>query len=623
MMRELIVDSFAGGGGASEGIRAATGRDPDIAINHDRAALAMHRINHPGTRHIAEDVWHVDPVAMCDGQPIGMLWLSPDCKHFSKAKGGKPREKEIRGLAWIALKWVKALPKWQRPRVIFLENVEEFQDWGPLLDDGTPCPVQKGATFRNYVSSFKALGYKKIEWQERRAWRAGAPTIRKRLYVIMRRDDEPIVWPAPKRGNPNDPIDAAKIAAGVLQPWRTAASDVIDWSLPCPSIFDTSEEIKQKWGLRAKRPLAEATLARIAKGVMRYVVNAEKPFIVPGFVTYAQQGGRNRSAEEPLHTITASRKDQNAVITPFVTKFNRGATGHHIDEPLHTITSHASETHGGGAAPLGIVTPILVGCGGRAAQTEPRPGNLPVATQTAKADACLAAVHLMTMRNAQKPFNGAGEPVHTVTAGGAGLSVVAAFLAQHNTDMVGHDAREPVSTIVGKGCTQGLVAAHLTHFYGSNSEAAGGNPEEPLKTDTAGGRHAGLVAAFIAKYYGASEPVQGADEPLHTVTTKPRHGLVTVTIRGEPYVIIDIGMRMLTPRERFRAQGFRPDYTIDHGMLEDGTIIPLTAEQQGRMCGNSVCPDEAEDLVSANYRERAIAKIRRPSVAVPLLEAAE
>lgn len=714
---ELIVDSFAGGGGTSEGIRMAIGRDPDIAINHDADALAMHRINHPATHHMVEDVWSIDALGMCDGRPIGLLWLSPDCKHFSKAKGGKPRDKDIRGLAWVGLRWVKSLPKRQRPRVIILENVEEFQNWGPLLADGKPCPVQKGATFKAYIGGYQSLGYV-AEWRELRACDYGDPTIRKRLFVILRRDGKPIVWPVRTHGNPKDPKDAALIAAGDLRPWRTAA-EIIDWSLPCPSIFETSAEIKASLGIRANRPLADNTMARVAKGTMRYVVDALKPFIVKinhtgrsaarsraineplstltskrddaivvPFLSYGQHGGANRDVSDPMHTLTASRKDQNVVVAPFVTKFNRGSTGHSIDQPLATVTSHASETHGGGAAPLGLVAPILVGCGGRAAQSEPRAGDEPILTQTAKADLCMAAVHLSTMRNAEKPFNGADEPTHTITAGGASLSivssflvprygerpgqeprtraidepapvivptgnegslaavhlslqfgasigaaadepaptvtaggagksaVVAAFLAQHNTGVVGRDVVEPVSTLTAMGTNQNLVAAHMLNMRGADIDA-------PLRTLTAQGNHAALVAAFIAKYYGSGEPVQGVDDPLHTLTVKPRHGLVMVHVQGEPYIITDIGMRMLTPRERFSAQGFRPDYVIDRGVYEDGTPVLFTLEQQGRMCGNSVCPGMARALVSANYvaPAKAIRSVRVASA--PLFEAAK
>ena len=654
---EIVIDSFAGGGGTSEGIVAAIGRDPDIALNHDRFALAMHRVNHPYTKHLVEDVVMVDAVSMCDGKPIGFLWMSPDCKDHSKAKGGKPRDKNIRGLAWACFGWVKALPKWQRPRIVFLENVEEFRDWSVLLPNGKRNPLNKGEIFQQFVKAWEALGYV-VEFRERRAWWSGAGTIRKRFYMIMRRDGEPIVWPEPTHGDPNDADDAAKIAAGLLQPWVVAA-DCIDFSLPCPSIFDTSAQIKEKYGLRANRPLAESTMARCAKGVMRYVVNAARPFIVP--VTHTGSPRAN-SVDEPLRTITAAHRGEHAIVTPFVTKFQTGSTGHAVDEPLHTITAHASDTHGGGAAPLGIVTPVLVGCGGRAAQTEPRRADAPIITQTAKADLCLvapymvpryrerdgqqprtrsveqpmatvvprgneghvAAVHLATMRNSQKPFNEADRPVHTLTAGGANIGVVAAFLAQHNSERggvkAGREVEQPISAITASGGQQSLVAAHMLTLRGSDRRHA--PADQPLRTVSAEGNHAATVYAFLAKYYGAGLPSQGVDEPLHTVTTKPRHGLVTVTIGGEPYVITDIGMRMLTPRERFNAQGFRRDYIIDHGILEDGSIVRFTMEQQGYMCGNSVCPTEAAALIGANYKPRQVRRPRRDVAPAPLLEAA-
>ena len=688
-MRDLVIDSFAGGGGASEGIRAAIGRDPDVAINHDRLALAMHRINHPDTHHLVEDVWHVDPRKTCGDRRIGLFWMSPDCKHFSKAKGGQPREKAIRGLAWVGLRWVKSLPPWQRPRVVVLENVEEFQDWGPLRDDGKPCPLQRGATFREFVRAFEACGYV-VEWRELRACDYGAPTIRKRLFLIARRDGKPIVWPEPTHGDPK----TEAVRAGRLLPWRTAA-EIIDWSLPCPSIFDTEEQIRAAWGIRAKRPLADATMARIAKGTMRYVVNAVRPFLVQvnhgggtggrahevgepaptltggrgealvtPFVSYAQQGGASRDIADPLHTITASPKDHNTVVAPFITKFNKGSTGHRIDEPVHTITAAHSETHPGGYAPMGVVAPhlirvdqtsgdparkgvhgadepvstittagaqalvsgILIPRYGERPGQEPRSRSVeepaPVIVPTGN-EGSLAAIHL-TRQFGASVGSAAEEPVGTITAGGAGKAgVVAAFLAQHNTAREGvnpgTDARAPVSTITAAGGHQTVVAAHMLNLRGSDRRDAA--IDVPAPTVSAQGNHAATVYAFLAKYYGEGLPSQAIDEPLHTVTTKPRHGVVTVTIGGQPYAIVDIGMRMLTPRERFSAQGFRPDYVIDRGELEDGTIIPLTLEQQGRMCGNSVVPALAEALVAANYREAEARPPRRPAPDLPLFAA--
>lgn len=662
MSRPLIIDSFAGGGGASEGIRRALGRDPDYALNHNPIALAMHRINHPDTHHVEEDVWNVDAVSLCNGRPVGLLWMSPDCKHFSKAKGGKPREKAIRGLAWVGVRWIKSLPKWQRPRLVHLENVEEFQDWGPLLDDGRPCPIQRGATFRSFLAAFHSMGYA-VEHRELRACDYGAPTIRKRLFLVARRDGKPIVWPAPTHGDPK----SEAVRSGRLLPWRTAA-EIIDWSLPCPSIFETSAEIKAKYGIRANRPLADATMARIAKGTKRYVLDAAKPFLVSvnhgdsrgrreydidepantmtasqgealvtPFVSYAQQGGMNRDATDPLHTITASPKDQNAIVAPVIVNVaNGGTTGRapnvwHAGEPLRTVTQ--AGTHAvvapflspryqekpdgeprvrsveepcativvGGNVPGHLVSGYLVPRYGERPGQDPRTRSLedpfPVVVPTGN-EGSLAAVH-MTRQFGASVGSDVEEPVGTITAGGAGKAgVVAAFLAQHNLGVVGHDAREPVSTISQKGSQQQVVAAHMLNLRGSDRR--GGPIEAPAPTVSAGGNHAAAVYAFIQKYYGAGEPSQAADEPMHTLTTKPRHGVVTVTIQGQPYAIVDIGMRMLTPRERFNAQGFRPDYVIDRGEMEDGTIVPLTLEAQGAACGNSVCPDLAHALVAAN-----------------------
>jgi DNA (cytosine-5)-methyltransferase 1 len=580
-MMEIIVDSFAGGGGASTGIEIALGRSPDIAINHDAVALAMHEVNHPATKHLTSDIWSVDPLTATGGRPVGLLWASPDCKHFSKAKGGKPVEKKIRGLAWVVVHWANVVS----PRVIILENVEEFSTWGPLGADNKPCPLQKGVIFRRWLAELEGLGYA-VEWRELRACDYGAPTIRKRLFLIARRDGLPIVWPDQTHGDPKS--DAVK--QGRLKPWRTAA-EIIDWSLPCPSIFATSAEIMAEYGLRAVRPLQAATMARIAKGVKRYVLDAARPFIVnlthqgsdrvesvddpmatvtgahrgekavvTPFVSAAQQGGSVRAVDEPLHTVTASAKDQNQIIAPHLTKFRANSVGSGMDEPAPTVTANSFIKRAGGAAPIGLVAP-----------------------------------HLMTMRNAEKPFNEADKPTHTVTSGGARMHLVAAFMAQHNYLEPGHDVREPVSTIVGKGSTQGLAAVNLLRQFGTG---VGSPVDKPARTVMADGQgKTQLSAAFLQKYYGVDQDPR-LGEPLHTATTKDRFGVVTVDIDGEPYVITDIGMRMLTPRELFRAQGFPDSYVIDR--RADGSAISKT--EQVSKCGNSVCPPMAAALVAANYR---------------------
>ena len=549
-LMEIIVDSFAGGGGASTGIEIALGRSPDIAINHDATALAMHEVNHPSTRHLPHSIWKVDPLDVCAGRPVGLLWASPDCKHFSKAKGGKPVEKSIRDLAWVVVRWAKQVA----PRVIILENVEEFQTWGPLADDGRPCPDRKGATFKKWVGELKRLGYK-VEHRELRACDYGAPTIRKRLFLVARRDGEAIVWPAPTHGDPKS--DAVK--QGLLKPWRTAA-EIIDWSRPCPSIFDTSEEIMAKYGVRAVRPLQPATMARIAKGVKRYVLDAAKPFIV----SLTHHGGeRTESIDDPMATVTGAHRGEKAIVTPFVSAAQQGGSVRAADDPLHTVTaSHKDQNQ--------IIAP-----------------------------------HLMTMRNAGKPFQSAEQPTHTVTAGGAHMHLVAAFLAQHNIDgrtgqgNAGRPVDAPLSTVLHSGSHQSVVSAGLTVLKGSDRRDA--DIDAPAPTATAQGGHLAETRAFLQKYYGVDQDPQ-IGEPLHTVTSKDRFGVVTVDIEGEPYVITDIGMRMLTPRELFRAQGFPESYVIDR--KPDGS--PISKTDQVSKCGNSVCPPMAAALVAANYQPREI-----------------
>lgn len=617
---EIIVDSFAGGGGASTGIEMALGRSPDYAINHDAEALALHAANHPNTVHLSENIYKVDPMDVVGKRKVGLLWASPDCKHFSKAKGGAPVKRNIRDLAWTVVLWAERVS----PRVIILENVEEFQGWGPLVanDKGElmPCPDRRGETFKEWVAALKKLGYA-VEWRELRACDFGAPTTRKRLFVIARRDGRKIVWPAPTHAAPG--------GNPALLPYRTAANDVIDWSIPCPSIFDTSEQIFERYGLRAVRPLAEATLTRIAKGVKRYVIDAAKPFIVN-----LTHGVRLEDIDQPFQTITGANRGEKSVVVPHVTKFRNGAVGSDISEPMPTVTANSFIKRAGGAAPLGVVAAVLSQAqqGGSVHDVD---APHPTVTASPKDQNQVVAAHLMTMRNAGKPFNEADKPTHTITAGGAGLSlvaahvqrqfgasvghaadepsasimgggggksaVVAAFLAQHNTDVVGHSAHEPVSTIVQKGSTQAVVSAGLLNLKGSDRRMS--DVEEPSPAVTSQGNHLGEVRAFLMKYYGVDQDPR-LEEPLSTVTTRDRFGIVTV--EGEPYQIVDIGMRMLTPRELFKAQGFPADYEIETGAFADGTRRTLTKTAQVRMCGNSVCPPIAAALVSANCNDLAV-----------------
>lgn len=636
-MREIIVDNFAGGGGASTGIMMALGVSPDYAINHDAVALAMHEVNHPETKHLQNDVWRIDPDSIAE--PIGLGWFSPDCKHFSKAKGGKPVEKGIRDLAWVVVRWARR--RNGGPRVIILENVEEFQTWAPLMVDGRPNPALRGETFRRWVRELQRQGYV-VEWRELRACDYGAPTIRKRLFVIARRDGEPIVWPEPTHGAP----DSEAVRSGVLLPWRTAA-EIIDWSQPCPSIFDTSEEIMAKHGRRAVRPLQPATMGRLAKGVKRYVLDAAKPYIVN--LTH-HGSGQMQDIDVPLATVTAANRGEKAFVTPFIAGLAHGDSGgrreYPMSDPLTTVQANGNNQ--------AVVMPFI-----SAAQQggSVRPADEPIHTVTAsrKDQNQVVAPHLMTMRNAAKPFNGADEPTHTITSGGAGLTLASAFLAQNNIDGrtgEGHAGRPidaPLSTVLHSGSHQSVVAANLLRQFGTG---IGSSVNEPTRTVMAdGGGKSQLAAAFLQKYYGADQD-PNIGEPLHTVTTKDRFGFaeamlaippfspehyararqvadllrsyglwddrefVTVEICGITCVITDLGMRMLIPRELFRAQGFPETYVIDR--RPDGS--PISKTDQVAKCGNSVCPPLAMALVKANYTPR---DVTAPIGRERFLEAAE
>lgn len=576
-MRELIIDNFAGGGGASTGIEIAIGRSVDVAINHDPEAIAMHEANHPETRHYCESVWEVDPRELAGGQPVGLVWLSPDCKHFSKAKGGKPVQKNVRGLAWVAVRWAATV----KPRVIMLENVEEFKTWGPLLKDGMPDPKQKGRTFRCFENALKRLGYK-VEHRELRACDYGAPTIRKRLFLVARRDGRPIVWPEPTHG---DPASEA-VKSGRLLPWRTAA-EIIDWSIPCKSIFGRS------------KPLAENTERRIARGIQRFVLDAERPFIAPYVIKVNHQGDafRGQGLDEPLQTVTA--KNGWGVVAPVLAVNTSGHPGSAPVEPLRTITTGGHHM---------LVSPALIqmGYGERPGQ-EPRVLDLdkPVGTVTAGGNKfALAAAHITAFiaKHYGGNYSGAGvemaEPLPTVTTKDHN-SLVTAHIARHFGQSVGSAAEEPVGTVTaGGGGKSSLVTSHLVKLRGT---CADGQPvTEPMPTITAGGMHVGEVRAFLLKYYGSADNGQQLTDPLHTVTTKDRFGLVT--IEGVDYQIVDIGMRMLEPHELFAAQGFPSNYTIDR--YADGKAVPKSA--QVARCGNSVCPPLATALVRANLPELCV-----------------
>ena len=506
---EIVVDMFAGAGGASCGLELA-GIHVHAAINHDPVAVSLHARNHPETEHHVQDVYTLSPQWVTRGRRVGLLWMSPDCTHHSKAKGGAPtRDVRRRELAMVLVdRWIPELGD-RAPRVVLLENVEEFAEWGPLDNKCRIIEAAKGERFRTFVRKLRSCGYR-VDWRELRACDYGAPTIRKRLFMIARRDNRPIVWPEPTHGAPDSP----DVLAGTRKPWKTAAG-CIDWSLPCPSIFASPEEIMARYGIRAVRPLAENTLKRIAKGVVRYVLSNSTPFIVSYYGPQSgEQGFRGCGIESPLPTQTC--ENRFALVRPFLAKHFGGVVGQPVDVPAGTVTTIDHHS--------------------------------------------LCAAHMVKMRGSNVG-DAADAPLHTVSAGGT------------------HHA---------------LCTAHLQRDFGNSIGAPCGEPA-PTVMPGGGGKTA-LVSAFLAKYYGQGFGCS-ADEPLHTITTKDRFGLVTASIAGTPYFIADIGMRMLTPRELARAQGFPDWYVLER--TADGAPITKTAQVRG--IGNSVCPPIAAALASANY----------------------
>ena len=607
---EIVVDFFCGGGGAGTGLEMGLGRAVNVAKNHSPQAISMHTVNHPGAAHYTTDVFEGDPDTECGGKAVGWFHMSPDCTHHSQAAGGQPRKREIRNLSWIGLKWAGM----KRPRVISLENVKQILQWGRLIakrDKATgrviklggevaapgevvpvgqqfliPDPKHRGRIWRRFVALLEGMGYV-VEWKAIKACDFGAPTSRERLFMIARCDGQPIVWPEPTH---------AKNPSKGQQKWRTAA-ECIDWTVPSKSIFDRP------------KPLAEATLRRIAKGMMKFVINSPTPFIVP----IANWSGEVvQSADEPLRTITSYPK--------------------------------------GGA--FSVVSPVLVGAGGPVYSGRPAPVDRPVGTLMTANHRALASAHLVKFRFADEG-KALDEPLPTITSGGnykrpagaahaMGISTV--FMAQMNggfNTTAAKSVEDPMTTVTNTGSQQQLVTANLVHLRG-NCDARDMN--DPLHTISAGGTHHGLMTAFLERQFGASVG-QGLDEPAPTITaggggksslvsltlspeheagalrvaaflisyygtsdagditapaatitTRDRLALVTVTIRGTPNVIVDICLRMLQPAELYKAQGFPADYIISHGA--DGK--PFTKTQQVHMCGNSVSPPPMAALARAN-----------------------
>lgn len=546
---ELIVDNFAGGGGASTGIEMATGYSVDIAINHDPEAIRMHKVNHPNTKHYCENVWAVDPVKACEGHPVALAWFSPDCKHFSKAKGGKPKDKNIRGLAWVACRWAALV----RPRVIMLENVEEFKTWGPLNRGHHPIRAKQGDTFRQFVKQLNELGYE-VQFRELVAADYGAPTKRKRFFMIARCDGVPIMWPKPTHA----PTDSEEVKMGLLKPYVGAYTQ-LDFSLPCPSIFDTSEEIKEKYGIRAVRPLAPKTMQRIARGLKKFVLDNPEPFII--------QCKFNNDAQDirkPLGTITTI--GSHLLVEPYLSVNRENHFGSDIRDPMPTITGK----HG-----YGVVEPRLA--------------------------------PYMGTNTTNHPGGNCREPIHTITTGNQQCLISPTLIQYHSetSDAVrGQGIENPIMTVDSSN-RYGLVTSFLSKFY---KTGIGQDEREPLHTVTTSAGHFGEVRAFLIKYYGEGTG-QDIEQPLDTVTSRDRFGLVT--IKGVEYQIVDIGLRMLEPKELYGCQGFPDDYIIDH----DSTGKTYSRSEQVKRCGNAVCPPIPAAMVRSNLPELCVRK-RMPNMRI-------
>lgn len=531
--KELIVDNFAGGGGASTGIEYAIGRSVDIAINHDPDAIAMHTANHPNTKHYCEDVFDVVPLEATNGKPVALCWLSPDCKHFSKAKGGTPVNKKIRGLAWVALRWAATV----KPRVIILENVEEFKTWGPLIKSEKghmPDPDKKGHTFQSFIRALNRQGYK-VEYKELKACDYGAPTTRKRLFLIARRDGKPIVWPEPTHG----PIDTLEVASGVLKPYR-AAHEVIDWSIPGKSIFNR------------KKPLSEATMKRIARGIMKFVVDHPDPFIVRIGQTGFGKDKLQYSIDQPLTTVTT--KAEHCLISPRIMVNTSNHSGSDIKDPLKTITT------GGHHA---LISPFLIQMG----YGDPK----------------------------GKRVLDKDKPLGTITSGGNKFATVSAWIKEDYGQSTGTDIKRPLGSITAQSNHHSLMTAFLSKHYGGNYKGAGIDMRNPTDTITQVDHHS-LVVAFLTKYYG-NDVGQSLGDPLHTVPTKDRFGLIQV--KGADYKIVDITLRMLQPHELAKAQGVPDNYIID----KDQHGKKISKAKQVARIGNMVVPQCATALVKANLPE--------------------
>lgn len=663
LFQKIAVDNFAGGGGASIGIELALGQPVAVAINHDPAAILMHRTNHPHTEHLQASVWDVDPVEVCKGRPVGLAWFSPDCKHFSKAKGASLVDKKIRGLAWITLRWAAKV----RPDVIMLENVEEFQTWGPVRK-GKPIKKKAGQTFRKFIQQLEDLGYV-VEYRELIAADYGAPTTRKRFVLVARCDGKPIRWPEPTHAH----RDSEAVKSGKLLPWRSAA-EIIDWTIPSYSIFASKAEIKEKYGVKVVRPLANNTMRRVIRGVNKFTIKSGNPFIVPmGYGERKGQAPRVNDIDDPLSTVVARDKFGacQPVMVPFAVECNHGGDSHTrgIDEPLNTVTRKYT---GGVCGP--VLAPLTIP---NTCNSVGSPASEPVYTVTSAGNQLFIAANLMSIGQ-----TGGGDRIRDIrepaptTVSKQEACMVAANLIQYHTEQSekvrGQSMNDAIMTVDSSN-RYGLACANLVEYYGN------GNPldvSQPMHTVTAHDREA-LAIAHIQKYFdgGYKGCGDGADEPLSTITAMPRHGvcsahvvkfkgqelgqhptdtLNTITAQGNEYAqcnavlakagghdlghwpeirallnqhcgyhladdevillvifgvayyIADITLRMLTPRELYNAMGFPPDYIIDY----DYTGNKYPKNEQVARCGNAVCPPLAEAMVRANMPDMCGTKIR-------------
>lgn len=543
ILDEIIVDNFAGGGGASTGIELAAGRPVAIAINHDPDAILLHKTNHPYTEHLQASVWDVDPVEVCKGRPVGLAWFSPDCKHFSKAKGAALVDRNIRGLAWIVLRWAALV----RPRVIMLENVEEFQTWGPVRK-GKPVKKKAGQTFRKWKQQLADLGYQ-IEHRELVAADYGAPTTRKRFVLVARCDGKPIVWPEPTHGQ----RDCPEVKSGKLLPWRSAA-EIIDWSIPGYSIFASKQEIKEKYGVNAVRPLADNTLRRIIRGVDKFTIKSGHPFIVE-----CNHGGdgHTRCTEEPVNTVTGKYTGGlcTPVISPFINqqKFNNAAQS--MEKPLSTITAVGAHE---------VVAANLIQYHTEQTESARVSGlNAPINTVDASNRYGLACANLVEYYAGGRPLS-VDDPMHTITS---------------------HDR-------------EALVTAHVVKYKG---QELGQNPTEPLNTITAQGLEYADCRTILARTGGDLAHWPEIRDLLNRYCGYhlADDEVILLVIGGIAYFIADITLRMLIPRELYNAMGFPFDYVIDHDYL--GNEYPKG--KQVARCGNAVCPPIAEAMVRTNLPE--------------------